>query len=135
MNKWTKFQRVSKHGYVSDTHGGRFADNYVNKIGAAEYAKYSDEAKMPVGTTTAKPSFTVGKHGKVTLGPIFFMEKMTKGFDPSGGDWRYAMVMPGGSLFGLTGGKNSDGMKFCKECHAGAEDADFMMYLPEEARK
>jgi len=26
-------------------------------------------------------------------------------------------------------------MKFCKECHAGAEDADFMMYLPEEARK
>ncbi|MGI9483823.1 MAG: cytochrome P460 family protein [Hyphomicrobiales bacterium] len=134
MNRWPGFKKVSKHGYVSDTHGGRFVDNLVNKIGAEEYAKFSDETTMPVGTTVAKPSFTIGKDGKVTLGPLFFMEKMTKGFDASGNDWRYAMVMPGGDLFGLTGGKNSKAMQFCKECHAGAEDADYMLYLPDEAR-
>ncbi len=110
-------------------------DNLVNKIGAAEYVKYADETKMPIGSTLAKPSFTVGGDGKVTLGPLFLMEKMTRGFDKAGGDWRYAMVMPGGKLFGLTKGVNSTGMKFCNECHAGAEDADYMLYLPEEARK
>jgi hypothetical protein len=135
LAKWSGFTKVSKHGYVSDTHGGRFVDNLVNKIGKAQYAKYADETKMPVGSTIAKPSFTVGKHGKVTLGPIFLMEKMTKGFDADGGDWRYAMAMPGGKMFGLTSGVNSAGMKFCNECHASAEDADYMLYLPEEARK
>ncbi len=63
------------------------------------------------------------------------MEKMTKGWNKATGDWRYAMIMPGGNLFGITKGKNSGGLKFCHDCHEGGEDNDFMLFLPEEFRK
>lgn len=133
--KWSKWHRVSKTGYRSDTHGGRFVQNHVNKIGAKAYAGYDKTSKMPIGSTLAKPSFTVGKNGQASLGPLFIMEKMTKGWNKATGDWRYAMIMPGGKLFGMTKNKNSAGMKFCNDCHQGAEDNDFMFFLPEEYRK
>ena len=110
-------------------------DNYVNKKGAAEYQRYDDVKKMPRGATIAKSSFTIQANGKAALGPLFIMEKMRGGFNKDTADWRYAMVMPGGKLFGLTGGKNAAGLKFCHDCHIGAEDNDMMLFLPEEVRK
>ncbi len=134
--RWKRFTTVSKHGYKSDTHGGRFVTNHVNKTGLKTYTKYdAKDSKMPIGTTVAKPSFVVQPTGKVALGPLFIMEKMTRGFNAETSNWRYAMVMPGGKLFGLTGGKNSAGLKFCHDCHVGGEDNDFMLFLPEEVRK
>ena len=90
---------------------------------------------MPVGSTIAKPTFTVDKNMMAKPGPLFIMEKMTKGWNKATSDWRYAMIMPGGKLFGITGGMNSGGMKFCHDCHESGEDNDFMMFLPEDARK
>ena len=134
-NKWGKWNRFSKTAYRSDTHGGRFVQNYSNKIGAKAYGQYDKTTKMPVGSTLAKPSFTVGGSGHATMGPLFIMEKMTSGWNKATGDWRYAMIMPGGNLFGITKGKNSGGLKFCHDCHEGGEDNDFMLFLPEEHRK
>ena len=133
--KWGGWKRFSKTGYRSDTHGGRFVQNYANKIGAKAYGRYDKTKKMPVGSTLAKPSFTVGGNGQATMGPLFIMEKMTKGWNKATSDWRYAMIMPGGNLFGITKGKNSGGLKFCATCHSGAEDNDFMFFLPDEYRK
>ena len=63
------------------------------------------------------------------------MEKMPAGFSADDGDWKYAMVMPDGSLFGETKGANSAGMRFCADCHLGlGEETDSMLFLPEEAR-
>ncbi|MCP5084730.1 MAG: cytochrome P460 family protein [Alphaproteobacteria bacterium] len=108
----------------------------MNKIGRGAYTKYDDkDSKMPIGTTVAKPSFVVQPTGKVALGPLFLMEKMTRGFNAATANWRYAMVMPGGKLFGMTGSKNSAGLKFCHDCHVGGEDNDYMLFLPEEVRK
>ncbi len=110
--------------------------NHVNKVGLSAYTKYdAQDSKMPIGTTVAKPSFVVQPDGKVALGPLFIMEKMVRGFNAETSNWRYAMVMPGGKLFGLTGGKNSAGLKFCHDCHVGGEANDFMLFLPEEVRK
>ena len=38
-------------------------------------------------------------------------------------------------LLGTTNGKDSDKVEFCIACHAAAEDADHLMFLPEEYRK
>jgi hypothetical protein len=133
--KWGKWTNFAQHGYRSDTHGGRFVQNYANKIAKATYGKYDNVTKMPIGSTLAKPSYTVGKNGHATMGPLFIMEKMTKGWNPATADWRYAMIMPGGKTFGVTKAVNSGGMTFCHDCHAGAEDNDFMLFMPAEVRK
>ena len=133
--KWSKWTNFAKKAYRSDTYGGRFVQNYANKIGAKAYGGYDKTKKMPIGSTLAKPSFTVGKNGQASLGPLFIMEKMTAGWNKGTNDWRYAMIMPGGKLFGMTRGKNSKALQFCQDCHAGAEDNDLMFFLPEEYRK
>ncbi len=132
---WTKWARFNAAPYRADTHGGRFVNNYANRIGAKAYGTYDKVRKMPVGSTLVKDSFTIGPNGKVRLGPVFIMEKMGKGFNAATANWRYAMVMPGGKLFGITGGKNSKGMGFCQECHAGAEENDMLFFLPGEFRR
>ncbi|MDA4844373.1 cytochrome P460 family protein [Hoeflea sp. E7-10] len=108
--------------------------NYTNDIGAKAYAKYEEIGSAPIGTTSAKASFVVDAKGQASLGPLFIMEKMTRGFNAATADWRYAMVMPGGQTVGLTGGAGSDAMTFCHDCHTGAEDADYLFFLPEEVR-
>ncbi len=132
---WGLFKQFSKQGYRSDTHGGRFVHNYVNKMGAKTYSKFDEVKAMPVGSVTAKPSFTVSIKGKASIGPLFIMEKKSKGWNEATADWQYAMIMPDGSTFGVTKGAGSAKVGFCHECHAGGEDNDFMLFLPEEYRK
>ncbi|MEX0344269.1 MAG: cytochrome P460 family protein [Rhizobiaceae bacterium] len=134
VNKWEGFGSVTTHAYPSGTHGNRFVLNYVNKIGAAAYAKYEDIGTAPTGTTVAKPSFTVSAKGQASIGPLFIMEKMVNDFNADTANWRYAMIMPGGVTAGVTNGPNSSAMGFCHECHQGAEDADYLFFLPEDVR-
>ena len=131
-NRWGKWKSFATMAYRSDTHGGRFVQNYSNRIGARAYARYDKTKRMPIGSTLAKPSFTVSKGGVASMGPLFIMEKMTKGWNKATADWRYAMIMPNGSTMGITKGKNSKALTFCHECHAGAEDNDYMLFMPDE---
>lgn len=133
--KWKSFEQVTVHPYTSATHGGRKVQNLVNSIGKNAYTKWNDVKKVPVGTTAAKPSFTIGKDGQANLGPLFIMEKMTKGFNAETADWRYAAILPGGGTMGVTKASNSAGVTFCHECHVAGEDNDFLMLAPEEVRK
>lgn len=131
---YTGWQNYSTQPYVSDTHGARYVNNYANAQGA-DYKKYEDAGPMPVGAIMAKDSFMALPNGKVAAGPLFLMEKMPAGFYEASGNWRYTMIMPDGSLFGATKGKNSVQMQFCIECHAAvAEDQDHLFFLPEEYR-
>ena len=133
--KWAGWNLFSTLSYRSETHGGRFVQNAVNAIAATVYGKYEDLKVMPAGSTIAKPSFVVSPDGQASIGPLFIMEKMIKGFNEESADWRYAMIMPDGSTFGITKGLNSAGMGFCVECHAGSKDNDYMMFMPEEYRR
>jgi len=130
--KWAK--RFSRVAYQSDTHGGRMVNNYANSTGKKAYAKFEDLKKAPQGSVFIKDSFSIGKNGSVSAGPIFLMEKKKPGFDSENNDWRYYLILPNGSLFGTTNGKNSAGVKFCIDCHRGGEDTDFLLFLPEEVR-
>lgn len=128
---WRRYSRVA---YQSATHGGRYVQNYANATARA-YGVFEKAGVMPVGSVLAKDSFLVDGNGKATMGPLFTMEKMPAGFSASSGDWKYTMIMPNGSVFGITNGKNSAGMQFCVECHAAvAEEQDHMMFLPDEYR-
>ena len=120
--------------YVSDTHGGRFVNNYGNSL-AGRYGKYEAVGRMPVGAKLAKDSFTVSAQGKVGPGPLFLMEKMSSNFNKESGNWRYVMVLPNGQVFGTTNGTGSAKVKFCYECHmAVADEQDSLMFLPDEYR-
>ncbi len=126
------WNRYSTRSYVSDTHGGRFVQNYANSI-ARDYGKYEDVGKLPVGSVLAKDSFVV-RGGQVSAGPLFVMEKMSSGFNAASVNWRYSLVMPDGKVIGTTNGTGSKNVEFCYGCHATAENTDSLFLVPEEYR-
>jgi hypothetical protein len=128
--KWRRYNRAP---YLSATHGDRYINNYAN----AKANAYGREGAgpMPEGAVLAKDSFTVTRQGDVFTGPLFLMEKMARGFAPDGRDWRYTMIMPDGSLFGISNGEGSERVEFCATCHATAGDAaDHLFFVPEDYR-
>ena len=135
-NRWAKqyagWTRYNKQPYVSGTHGGRFVNNYANATGK-NYGRFEKAGKAAPGTLLAKDSFVVGSTGRVSVGPLFLMEKMVRGLS---GDWRYTLIMPNGATVGTTKAKGSANVKFCIACHlaVGAE-TDSMLFLPAEFRK
>ena len=131
---YTKWQRYNAAPYQSATHGSRYVNNYANATAEDEYGEYEDAGPMPVGSLLAKDSFVVTPEGKVGAGPLFLMEKMANGFNKESQDWRYSMILPSGAVVGTTGGKGSDNMTFCHECHVAMEDQDSMWFLPDEFR-
>ena len=134
-DNYTNWPRFSQRAYVSDTHGGRFVQNYANAAAAEAYGWFEDIGTMPVGGVLAKDSFVAMGNGGLAVGPLFMMEKMAAGFSADTGDWRYTMIMPDGSVAGQTGGAGSEVMQFCADCHgAVAEDQDHLWFLPEEFR-
>ena len=130
FQRWRRYNRVP---YLSATHGDRYINNYAN----AEAEAYGREGAgpMPAGAVLAKDSFTVTRQGDVFTGPLFIMEKMPPGFSAAARDWRYTMIMPDGSLFGMTKGQGSERVEFCVTCHATAGDeADHLFFVPEQYR-
>ena len=131
--QYVSWKTYSTRAYQSGTHGGRFAQNFANAKGK-NYGKFEDAGKMPHGAQLAKNSFAAMPDGKLAAGPLFLMEKMKAGWNKESGDWKYTMIMASGSTFGETKGKNAAGMQFCIECHASAEDEDYMLFIPDEYR-
>jgi hypothetical protein len=136
-NQWVKayqsWTNYAAQPYVSDTHGGRYVNNYANARGS-NYGLYENAGPAPEGTVLAKDSFAVKSSGKVTPGPLFLMEKMAAGFSAESGDWRYTLIMPNGKVIGETGGKNSGKVGFCAECHMAVEEQDSRFFLDENYR-
>jgi len=128
---WTKYNTAP---YLSATHGNRFVNNYANKI-AKDYAHLDKVESLPQGSILAKDSFEVTKDGDVLTGPLALMEKMETGFNPESREWRYTMILPDGSVFGITNAQGSDRVQFCIDCHVAAgDDMDHLFYVPERFR-
>ena len=136
VSGYTGWTRVNTSPYQSATHGSRYVNNYANKHAARRYTKFEKAGLMPTGSVIAKDSFAVRPNGSTSAGPLFVMEKMTAGFSPKTGNWRYTMIMPTGAVVGTTKGKGAATVKFCAECHMSmGEGQDSMTFLPEEFRK
>jgi len=131
---YRSWRRYNKTPYRSATHGERYVNNYGNVAGKS-YGEFEEAGTMRVGAVLAKDSFAVTNRGDVFLGPLFLMEKMAPGFNAETRDWRYSMIMPDGSLFGVTGGEGSKSVGFCATCHRAAGDEnDHLFFVPQEHR-
>lgn len=121
--------------FISSTHGNRFVNHYVNDIGKDAYSTYAEEGLvMPVGSITAKESFTISKkNGSVRKGPLFLMEKMAAdaGFGETG-DWKYAVILPNGKIMGETGAETGKKVAFCHGCHESVLEGQDAMFFPDE---
>ena len=134
VNGYTSWLKINSTFYQSATHGGRYVNNYADSHGDYRYKKFEKAGVLPFGAVLAKDSFVVRPDGKVSIGPLFIMQKMKKGFNKGSGDWRYSMVLPTGKIAGTTKGKGMS-MKFCAECHAGvAPELDHILLVPDEYR-
>ena len=128
---YQRWRRFNQAPYTSATHGSRYVSNYGNRL-AQSYGRPDADLPLPEGAVLAKDSFAVTADGDVFLGPLFLMEKMAPGFDPEARDWRYSMIMPDGSFFGMTGGDNAAKVQFCITCHKTAGDEnDHLFSVPE----
>jgi len=131
--KWRQYNRAP---YRSATHGNRYVNNYANPIGADAYGRFEKAGEMPEGTIIAKDSFAVTAQGDVFTGPLFLMEKMPAGFSPATANWRYSMIMPDGSYFGVTKGDHAERVAFCATCHKTAGEADdHLFFVPADNRR
>ncbi len=133
LRSYLSWRRFNRAPYRSATHGARYVNNYANRTGEG-YGAFEQVDRLPEGSILVKDSFTATVDGGIYPGPMFVMEKMDVGFNPAGGDWRYRMIMPDGSLFGETNGVNSDSVAFCIGCHATRADTDHLFFLPEAYR-
>ncbi len=133
-SRYRRWRLYNSSPYQSATHGNRYVNNYANPI-ARDYGRPRITEQMPKGSILAKDSFSVTEAGEVFPGPLFLMEKMDKGFNPDSRDWRYSMIMPDGSYFGVTGGDSADRVAFCVTCHQTAGDEnDHLFFVPEAYR-
>ncbi len=130
---YTRWKRYNMAPYLSAGHGRRFLNTYGNAI-AKNYGKYEAAGRFPVGSILAKDSIAITEDGKVNPGPLFLMEKMAEGFNHVSGDWKYSMIMPDGSVFGVTNGTSSQKVEFCIACHLAAEKTDHLHFLPKRLR-
>jgi hypothetical protein len=130
LRNYLSWRRYNKTPYRSATHGARYVNNYVGDA----YGGFEKAGVQPQGSILVKDSFTATVEGVIYPGPMFVMEKMTPGFNPRGGDWRYSMIMPDGGLFGETNGVNSESVAFCIGCHATRAKNDHLFFLPREYR-
>lgn len=134
LKNYTNWKIFNSQSYLAATHGGRYLNNYANSIAAPVYGTYDAVEKMPVGSVLVKDGIAADGAGNTGISPLFVMEKMKPGFDTKGGDWRYTMIMPTGSVVGTSKGKGSASVKFCAVCHESAAENDYLFFLPEDLR-
>ena len=134
VRDYQQWRRFNSAPYPSVTHGNHYLSNYANTVAAEVYARHGSGIRMPVGSVLAKDSFVATETGEILLGPLFVMQKMPPGFNPGAGDWRYAMVMPDGTLFGETKGVHAERVEYCIGCHLAVEQEDDLYFVPEAFR-
>jgi hypothetical protein len=121
---WQTYVKMNTAPVMSETHGGRNVDTYVNQLGAAAYL--DEAAEIPLGTVLVKTS----TEPDGSPGPLFIMEKKSPGFAPEQGDWYYAIHWAepsamwkkklGGPIYWRTPSKRAS---YCWECHENYDRA------------
>jgi hypothetical protein len=124
-NDWTVYSTAP---YTSATHGNRYVNNFANPTGA-EYGKFEQGIRLPVGSVLVKDSFVVNAKGQVVFGVLSLMEKMQAGFNAEFSDWRYTMILPTGEVVGTTGGAGSEKVAFCAGCHVAVDESQGSLYF------
>ena len=123
----TTMTKMNREPFVSPTHGRRWVNVYVNRIGLDAYRR---EADLPVGSIVVKESFEdVGGHPDLAQrGPTFLMERRAPGYATTRGDYWYAIhwANPVGAHSTMDNGQRlpplywrgrSARVQYCEDCH------------------
>src|SRR3546814_5885292 len=113
---------------LSEPHDGRYVAVFANEVAVEPHPELSDES-VPVGAVLATPSFSVKENGVVEAGRLILIEKMQKGFNSSGGNWRYTVVDPSGKFVGVNNGRTGHTFYFCRDCSVSTADAIYTALL------
>ena len=130
VDNYRTWRRYNTAPYLSAPHGSRYVNNYAN--GKAK--GYGEGEVMPPGAIFAKDSFTVAADGGVFGGALFIMEKLPPAANPETADWRYAIILLDGSLFGDSQGDGQENVVFCHTCHVRVARNDHLFFVPREFR-
>ena len=128
---WTSCTRIvfSPKINVSDPHMNKYISVFVNPEGETAMTEQK-KMKFPVGSVIVKEKLTAYE----SLSPVLLtvMRKREKGYDPSAGDWEYAVFNGEGTQIQAQGK-----LQNCQKCHAKWKDQDFVSraYLPYELLK
>ncbi len=126
--KFRDWERRDRNPFFSPLHGERFVAVYANPAATRDNGR-NPSGRIRTGATVATPSFRIAEDGTVEPGPLFLMEKMYRGFDTPGGNWRYTVISPEGDIVGVTGGQNGDSLDFCKDCSRESADEVYLALL------
>ena len=131
------WKRLNTTPYISDQHGSRFVNVYLNDK-SSDFFTASADQPMPVGSIVIKDSISAVESGGISRGPLFTMEKMPPGFAPEfgngAGDGNRATAndLHAQRQGGMTGGDGNRAVEFCGECHLQVAERDHLFELPEE---
>ncbi|SNS35069.1 Cytochrome P460 [Tistlia consotensis] len=126
---YTGWKRLNAAPFRSARHGEVYANVYANPA-AAGYGRLAQGEHLPPGAMLIEDSFVVRPGGEIFAGPLFLMEKMSRGAIPRTGDWRYMAISADGRILGLTGTPNEEFVEPCATCHAVTGAKSDGLYVP-----
>jgi len=126
------WSRLDSGPFFSKVHGNRYVAVFANDRALTTLSAAPD-APITSGVAMATPSFSLAEDGTLEPGPLFLLEKMQKGFNTVGGNWRYTVIGPEGDIIGVTKGQHSDDIDFCKDCDRKSADGVYLALLRGQA--
>jgi hypothetical protein len=122
--KWLRANEVSFYAPANDF---GWANVFLNKK-SEKYKINKYTSNFLPGSTIVKESFVFDISGNISVGPLFYMIKMEKGFNDSSNDWKFVEVNLDGT-YAETLGINSDVTRRCIRCHGKRRETDFLFFI------
>lgn len=111
--------------FPSAGHGGITVKSYINPIAKAHIDTSENLFPLPEGSELAKAVISAEGESSKGASRVYFMKKEKAGFDPSHGDWSYALATK------VNGTLNMDPSvkpreALCISCHAKFAEFDYV---------
>jgi hypothetical protein len=124
FRNWLKVNEVSFYAPANDFGWGNI---FVNKI-AEKYKINKYISDFEKGSIIVKESFVFDINGYISVGPLFYMEKMEKGFNIESNDWKFVEVNYDGTLI-ETNRLDPKATQRCIKCHGKRKNTDFVYFI------
>ena len=125
--EYRKWDRVNDVSFYAPANDFGWVNVFVNSY-ARKYSLNRYTSKFKEGSIIVKEGYTFDISGRADIGPLFYMEKMKKGFNKDSNDWKFTEVNVDGT-YAEMGGHNSELTKRCVKCHTRRKDSDFLFFL------
>ena len=124
FRNWLRVNKISFYAPANDFGWGNV---YVNRI-ADKYKENKYISNFDKGSVIVKESFLFDINGGISVGPLFYMMKMEKGFNKESNDWKFVEVDLDGTHV-ETVRSNTAATQKCIECHGRKINSDFLYFI------